>query len=460
MAEPKFYIQRLKTPDGKEPSSYPILLLFSFNGQRLQYYTGERVPNLRSWLPVSKDGKLKKISGRYPFVNNVPGAERIMDNLDIVYEHAFKIYSDHKRSGEIKSLTLKTFKELLDDKLKAKPEEKDETNKTIEYFLDEYLAEIKKKNTYNTFRNNQSNINHLKSFLGRSGLKRSLDYIDEPMAERFSDYLKEGRLNNTVVKGLQILKQFMAYCKQKKYISILPEIKTGTSNDINVIYLDYDEAMKLAYSPMPSISLEQVRDVFLFGVFTGMRFGDIAKLEKRHVFNDHIEYYIQKNGATVVKTVPFTPVSYSIIEKYSSIPGKYALPTISNQKTNDYLKIVGKLAGLDTIVNVAEKTGSGKIIEKAYKKYEVLTCHVSRKSFISISLRLGMKESVVKSITGHSKSSKAFYRYYEIANEEKKESMQKIFGKTKNEILSDLLQKAALGPLDKSEIAQLKSLLN
>jgi len=460
MAEPKFYIQRLKTPEGNEPSSYPILLLFSFNGQRLQYYTGERVPNLRSWIPVAKDGKLKKISGRYPFVNNVPGAERIMDNLDIIYNHAINIYSDFKRSGQVKSLTIKTFKNLLDERLKAKPEEIDQSKLTIEHYLSEYLAEIKKKNTYNTFRNNQSNINHLRSFLGKSGLKRSLDFIDESFSEEYSDYLKEGRLNNTVVKGMQILKQFLAYCKQKKYISSVPDIKTGMSNDINVIYLDYDEAMKLAYCPMPSISLEQVKDVFLFGVFTGMRFGDIAKLEKRHLFNDHIEYYIQKNGATVVKTVPYTPVSLSIVEKYKDLPGKYALPTISNQKTNDYLKIVGKYAGIDSTVNIAEKTGSGKIIEKAFKKYEILTCHVSRKSFISIALRLGMKESVVKSITGHSKSSKAFYRYYEIANEEKRESMQKIFGKTKNEILSDLLQKASQGPLDKSEIAQLKSLMN
>lgn len=467
MAKPKFYIQRIKSPDGEEPSTYPVLLLFSFNSQRLQYYTGERIPNLRSWLPVIKDENyksingmypLKKINGRYPFVNNVPGANHIMDNLDIIYENAIKIHSEYKREGRIKELTVKRFRELLDDKLKAKPE-KEIKELAIGSVLNKYLEFIRSEKKHNTFRNTQSVINHFRTFLGKSGLKLSIEEIDEAMSDRFRDYMKNGHLNNTLVKAMQVLRRFMSYCVDKKILKTIPKIVTGSPNDINVIFLDYDEAMKLAFCPMPSLSLEQVRDVFLFGVFTGMRFGDIAKLQKQNIFTNHFEFFIQKSGSTVIKVVPFTPISRSIIEKYKDYPGQFALPTISNQKTNDYLKIVGKYAGLDTIVNVSEKTAYGKIIEKSYKKYEVLTCHVSRKSFISIALRLGMKEEVVKSITGHSKGSKAFNRYFEIANQEKHESMQQIFGKSRKESISELLQKAAITPLTKSEIELLTSLM-
>lgn len=467
MAEPKFYIQRLTTPEGNDTSTYPVLLLYSFNGQRLQYYTRERVPNLRAWLPIVKDESLKingryplkKISGRYPFVNSVPGANHIMENLDAIYDHTVKIHADYKRSGQMKDLTVKVFRSLLDDRLKARPEQ-EKKEICIEGYLTEYLSFIQKKKKHNTFRNVQSNINHFKAFLGRNGLKRQLETIDEVLSERFGDYLRDGRLNNTVVKALQVLKRFLSYCEEKKYLKIVPKIITGTPNDINVIFLDYEETMKLAYCPMPSISLEQVKDVFLFGIFSGLRYGDIAKLQKRHVFPDYIEFSNQKSGKTAIKKVPLTPVSRSIIEKYQNIPGPYALSTISNQKTNDALKKMGKYAGINSIVNISQQNGHGKIIEKSYKKYEVLTCHVSRKSFISISLRLGMKEQVVKSITGHTKNSKAFNKYFEVEYQEKQESMQQIFGKSRKESISELLQKASTTPLTKSEIDLLTSLMN
>ena len=282
---------------------------------------------------------------------------------------------------------------------------------------------------YNTFRNTQTNLNHFRAFLGKSITKKSVKDIDENLVEEYIDYLREGRLNNTCVKAMQILGRFLKFCLKKKHLSAadLPRIETGSPNDITVIHLTYDEVMSIAYTPMPSLTLERVRDFFIFGCFNGMRYGDIANLNKSNIYKDHIKFFIEKNGDTQTLTVPLVQVSKSIIDKYSSFPGEQAIPSISNQKTNDLLKLVAKYAGINEVIEIAEKDAHGKIRKRVYKKHEMVSCHTSRKSFITIALTLDMPESVVKSITGHSKGSKAFHKYYDVVNERKFEQMNKIF---------------------------------
>jgi integrase len=187
--------------------------------------------------------------------------------------------------------------------------------------------------------------------------------------------------------------------------------------------------MKIAYTPMPTITLERVRDFFIFGSFTGMRYGDIAGLKKDNVFKDHIKFFNQKSGNTQSLTVPLTPVSKSILEKYKSLPGEYALPSISNQKTNDALKLVAQYAGIDERIEIANKDAFGNIKKEHCPKHDLVTCHTSRKSFITIAMTLGMPESTIVSITGHAKGSKAFHKYYDVVNQTKFTQMAEIFNR-------------------------------
>jgi integrase len=116
------------------------------------------------------------------------------------------------------------------------------------------------------------------------------------------------------------------------------------------------------------------------------------------------------------------------LAKYADWPGEEALPVISNQRMNNALKLICKEAGFDALVNIAEKQGNGRIVEKQHPLYELIGCHTCRKSFITISMRLGMQESVIKSISGHSKNSRAFTRYYDIVDGHKQAEMSRIFG--------------------------------
>ena len=85
------------------------------------------------------------------------------------------------------------------------------------------------------------------------------------------------------------------------------------------------------------------------------------------------------------------------------------------------------MAGLTDKIEIASKDAFGIINKQHFFKYELVSCHTSRKSFITIAMTLGMPESTIVSITGHAKGSKAFHKYYDVVNQTKFEQMNKIF---------------------------------
>jgi integrase len=413
MIDPKFHLQ----PQSDKNGFYPILMLFSVNGRRLQYYSGLKAP------ATSKPVKGKDKPGKYPF-KEFAGSAAVKIKLESLRSHAKAVENDLVSKGLPQSVEI--FKEELDKRFKGRQEVAAVSITSIEDVITGYLTKVKNELANNTFRNNQSGLNHFREFLGASATKLSVANIDETMVESFNEHLKDGRLNNTVVKTMQVLRTFLQYCLKKKHITHLPLIETGSPNNITVIHLSKDEVMQVAAAKMPTDTLDRVKDFFVFGCFTGMRYGDIAGLKKSNVYKDHIKFFTEKNGTTQALTVPLTDVSKSILAKYSDLPGDNALPSISNQKTNNYLKDVMKIAGINSIVEIAQKDAYGKVTKVPHEKWTQITAHSSRKSFITIALTLGMPESVVISITGHTKGSKAFHKYYDVVNTTKFDHM-KIF---------------------------------
>ena len=100
---------------------------------------------------------------------------------------------------------------------------------------------------------------------------------------------------------------------------------------------------------------------------------------------------------------------------------------ISNQKTNDYIKELGQLAGIDTPIEIVRMRGIKKITE-VFKKHELLSIHVGRKSFITLSLEKGIAIQEVMSLSGHT-TFKAFRRYVDVNDSRKKTVMAEAWGK-------------------------------
>ena len=166
----------------------------------------------------------------------------------------------------------------------------------------------------------------------------------------------------------------------------------------------------------------------MFGCFTGLRFSDIRQLKSSNVFDDHIKINIQKTK-TIDHKIPLSQYSISILDKYKNTIYE-PLPVISSQKFNKYLKKCCKLAEIDTPTTISRYFGN-KRVDKTLPKYELITSHTARKSFVTNSLVLGMNQMVVRNIKGHKKED-SFRRYVKIADDYKKQEMDNTWNKVEN----------------------------
>ena len=166
--------------------------------------------------------------------------------------------------------------------------------------------------------------------------------------------------------------------------------------------------------------LAKVRDVFLFQCFTGQRYSDILSLNKKDVKNG--TWHLRQQKTNNIIQIPLNKYAISILAKYSD----FKLPVISNQKMNKYLKELCVLAKINDPVRIIKFKGS-KRIEETKKKYEVIGTHTARRTFITLSLRKGMKPEVIMKITGH-KSYKMFQKYLKIADDHTRKEMFEAWG--------------------------------
>ena len=153
-----------------------------------------------------------------------------------------------------------------------------------------------------------------------------------------------------------------------------------------------------------------MRDLFLIGCYTGLRFSDLQQLRKEHFKNNFVEINTLKTGQKVI--IPQHWIISEILKKYD-----YNLPRmISNQKMNEYLKELGRLAQIDSIIIINQNSG-GLQYDKRYKKYELITVHTARRSFATNMYLNDIPTISIMQITGHT-SEKIFLRYIKVTKEE------------------------------------------
>ena len=99
----------------------------------------------------------------------------------------------------------------------------------------------------------------------------------------------------------------------------------------------------------------------------------------------------------------------------------------SNQKTNEYLKELGELAGITESILIIKYRGIEKV-EFLEPKYKFISSHTARRTFVTLSLEKGMRPETVMSITGH-KDYKTFKKYIKLTDKVKLVEMNNIWSK-------------------------------
>jgi integrase len=248
------------------------------------------------------------------------------------------------------------------------------------------------------------------------------DTINQRFEEKFMDYAYEERktLNNYYGKLISIIKTFMNWSFERGYHNNIEFKKLKRiENEIEVIFLEKDELFKLYKHDFENERLNKSRDFFCFGCFTGLRHSDINNIDQANIYDDFIQLTLIKTK-TINHRVELNIFSKAILEKYKGTIYE-PLPKISSQKLNKNIQDCCEIIKLDNDVTITRHIGS-KRITKTFKKYELISSHIARKTFVTNSLLFGMNERVLREMTHH-KDEKSFKRYVDISNFQKNKEM-------------------------------------
>lgn len=248
----------------------------------------------------------------------------------------------------------------------------------------------------------------------------TLDFYDA-----FKKYLmkKRGLTNNTIGKYVSTLKTYLGWAEDRGVPMPKDYRKFKVDEeDVEVVALTMDEVNRLEGLDLAENSrLDRVRDLFLFACYTGARFGDVQKL---HIDDIRGNAWFLRMGKTKSETrIPLITQAIEIVSKYRCIG---YMPKISSQRMNDYLKELGQLAGITEPVRIVRYQGA-KRVEDRGPKWQFLSSHVARKTFVTISLEKGMRPEVVMSVTGH-RSFKTMKKYIALTDLTRREEMAKVWG--------------------------------
>ncbi len=186
------------------------------------------------------------------------------------------------------------------------------------------------------------------------------------------------------------------------------------SEEVNNIYLSEDELKRIIDLDLShNTTMQSVRDCFIIGCYTGLRFSDISSLNKEQISNNTIKIKTQKTDQWI--TIPLLEPVRNIMTTYRLSSNGF--PHVCNSLTmNKYLKQIGELAGLNEVVIKVRSKGVSRV-EQRFAKYQLITTHTARRSFATNLFKKGVPCRVIMLITGH-KTEKSFNSYIKINSDE------------------------------------------
>lgn len=181
------------------------------------------------------------------------------------------------------------------------------------------------------------------------------------------------------------------------------------------IALTEKELEKLYKHPLTDQTQDIARDWFIIDCFLGLRVSDIQLLHNRNIHDNTITIANEKTDTKVV--IPMRTEVREILQKWGGFP-----PKITDQEINRSIKDVAKDAKLtQPVLYFLTKGGSRR--DFYLKKYEMISCHTARRSFITNLLNSGVADNVVMQLAGIKKHA-TLLRYKKTKPEETAEIMK------------------------------------
>jgi integrase len=418
MANAFFRLRKAK--DNKEQLIY---VGYRFGKDQLIHSTGIKV------LPKHWDFKKSRVKNIVEFFPKDEVNAFLTDLANFINTTA-TIYKTQKQ--ELSKEVLKNEIDLFinpEKAIKDKP-------KNLFAFIEKFILDSKegrrqidgKEVNERTIKRYNTTFSIIKDF--QSQYERVIDFknIDIDFYKDFNNYMTKVKnyAPATMGKHISTLKTFLKEATEEginsnlKFQSKAFKVVETESDTIALSEIELHEMYQLDLTQNPR--LEKIRDLFIIGANTGLRFSDFTDIQAENIKKDSNGYSLDiiqfKTKNRVV--VPLNEVGLEILRKYN-----FKLPeAISNQKFNGYIKEVARLVESlhDKYTKVVTK--GGKTEEVVLSKWEMVSSHTGRRSYCTNAYERGTPAISLMQISGH-KTEKSFLKYIKTSKEKHAEIVRK-----------------------------------
>ena len=388
----------LKEPNSKEDTL--VYLILRYNSNRFKYSTGQKIKP-KFWNSQTQKARETSAFSGYAEFNNT------IDNLGVIAMNRYRELINDKVQPTSNNLRIPLDEFLQKSFIQEK--------RTLLDFIKDYIEAS--NNSFHTIKQYKTALKHLKGYKSEKNIDLNFENITLDFYESFMSYLIEKQYStNSIGTIIKNIKVFMNEAVERKltaniqYKSKKFKVVQEPSENIYLTNTELDNIYKLDLSK--NIRLDKVRDLFLIGCYTGLRFADLVQLRDENLIDkgNKIKLKTSKTGEVVI--IPLNTRVKEILKKYSGVPPQ----VISNQKMNEYLKELGEAAeiNIDVLIN---STKGGIKNKEVFKKYQLITVHTARRSFATNAYLADVPSISIMKITGH-RSENAFLKYIKISQED------------------------------------------
>lgn len=373
-----------------------IRLLYRYNDK--DYVIGGKTK-----LEVNKEYWSKQHNLKRPKDLDISNKQiEVNKELNKIENHILKAFNDSDPLS-INKDWLKLHIELY---YNPKPQDKAIPKNLIDYidYYTNYRKHELKPNSIKHFGVIQNKLRRFQDFRKKPILIKE---INDAFKNELVDYLKgEAYSQNTIQRDLTFIKTF---CKHARFLGLEtnPQLDALKMDKQKVIktFLSFDELEQIEQTKDLPEYLDNVRDWLFISCYSGQRVSDWMRFTDNMIRVENgkslLEFTQEKTGK--VMTIPLHAKILEILEKRE---GKFPR-AISDQKYNDYVKKVCKAAKLNEdvigskLVEVEKDSKKYRKQTKIYKKWELVSSHIGRRSFATNFYdKLSIAQLIY--ITGHS----------------------------------------------------------
>jgi site-specific recombinase XerD len=257
----------------------------------------------------------------------------------------------------------------------------------IQHYIDTNKGRLS-QNTIKQYKSIQSKL--IKYFMKELLISDfPLDKLNYRFLNDYRIYLELKCMNgpNTIDRDIKRLKAVIHLAQKLEIIKEDP-FKNFKSQTVvtHRSTLNINEIASIEDLTIETETMKIVRDAFLFMCYTGLSYSDLKNLNFNQIYQSIGKKRIiklQRHKTDEYCMVPLMDKAEALISKYMDHPAKsnqeVVFPVISNQKMNQYLKLIMQLAGINKLI----------------------TCHVARHSFATNSLEFNIPIETVSRMLGH-----------------------------------------------------------